>query len=138
MAVLRRRRSGERRTEQPERRQQRRGRQGVDEPDQRLRCRWRAREPATLSLRRKTAKLKATGYGFAIPSNATIVGIKVKALVKGRSLASITDSVKLLKAGVAVGTNHANGNLWSAALANQTYGSVLRPLGNDVDAGRHQ
>jgi hypothetical protein len=51
--------------------------------------------------------LKATGYGFAIPSNATIVGIKVQALVKGRRWINHRQSVKLLKGGVEVGTNHA-------------------------------
>lgn len=68
--------------------------------------------------------LNATGYGFSIPSNASIVGIVVQALVKANSATGLTDfSVMLLKNGTRVGADHANGNIWTTILANQTYGS---------------
>ena len=70
-----------------------------------------------------TQYLKATGYGFAIPSNATITGILVKVLAKGSISGVISDnSVRLYKAGVLTGANHQNGNLLTNALAYQNYG----------------
>lgn len=72
----------------------------------------------------RSMALQASGFGFAIPSNATITGIVVKAKVKGSDAIHLTDySVKMLKAGVVSGSEHANGNIWTAALAFQTYGS---------------
>jgi hypothetical protein len=68
--------------------------------------------------------LFVSGYGFAVPANAIINGIVVKALVRS-SLGTVRDlSVFIMKAGTAVGTDHFNGNPWTTVLANQTYGST--------------
>jgi hypothetical protein len=73
-----------------------------------------------------TQSLKATGYGFAIPSNAIIAGISVTARVKSTGASFLTDfHVFLLKAGVQTGADHKNGNIYTNAFANQVYGSTV-------------
>lgn len=67
--------------------------------------------------------LQVTGFGFAIPANATIAGIVVKAYVAGTG--SIYDFHSfLVKAGVLVGTNHAAHSHWGAIIAPQSYGGA--------------
>lgn len=67
--------------------------------------------------------LRATGYGFALPSNATITGILVKALVKGSNAIDVSDfSVFIVKNNIMLGVDHGNGNTWTAAFAYQNYG----------------
>jgi hypothetical protein len=71
--------------------------------------------------------LIASGFGFAIPSYHTILGISVR-VKKSGSGAGLTDlTTKLRKAGVAVGTNKASATAW-AALANFTYGTGTTDL----------
>lgn len=73
-----------------------------------------------------TQYIKATHFGFAIPLNATITGIAVIAVVKGSNSVDLTDnSVRLYRAGVLTGIDHANGNTWSTIFANQNYGSSV-------------
>lgn len=68
--------------------------------------------------------LQVTGFGFTVPDGATITGIVAKAYVKGVGV--VTDyEVFLVKAGVLVGSNHANHLAWGAAIAPQTYGTSL-------------
>jgi hypothetical protein len=56
--------------------------------------------------------LKATSYGFAVPSNATIVGIQVNVL-RASSGASIVDTnIQLYKAGVLQAANRSAGGVW--------------------------
>lgn len=66
------------------------------------------------SVTSNTQYLKVTGYGFAIPALATITGIVVKALVDAGD--SADNSIRLYKAGVLAGTDHAvRSNLWPSA-----------------------
>lgn len=68
--------------------------------------------------------LTATGYGFAIPGNATILGVGVTARVRTSRASTASDAlVRLTIAGVISGNDHSNGLPWSIALANQNYGS---------------
>ena len=68
--------------------------------------------------------LYASGFGLAIPSNATVVGIVMKAYVEGSTAIDLSDaSVLLGNSSGPLGTDHKNGNLWTAAIAAQTYGS---------------
>lgn len=68
--------------------------------------------------------LAITGYGFSIPNTATVTGIVVQTLVK-RGTAAITDnSIRLLKNGSQVGTDHAGNFDWGTSFAYHTYGSA--------------
>jgi Tfp pilus assembly protein PilX len=69
-----------------------------------------------LAVNAASANLDATGFGFAIPSNATIVGIAVSVERYGSPANLIKDNnVQLLKAGVPVGNNKAGATTWAAA-----------------------
>ncbi len=63
-----------------------------------------------------THYLEATGFGFSIPSGATIVGIEASVTRLGSGLPNETfDSVvKLLKAGAVTGSNRSAGAAWIA------------------------
>lgn len=66
-------------------------------------------------------RLEATSFGFAVPTNATILGIKVS--VEKRKSGSVTDNnVQLIKAGVTGGTNNASAAAWSTTEAVTEYG----------------
>lgn len=68
--------------------------------------------------------LMATGFGFAIPANATIVGVVVKWYVKGSNSLDLSDNgVYLVVASAVAGANRANGNTWTTMVAAQVYGS---------------
>lgn len=70
--------------------------------------------------------LKATGFGFAIPTGATILGISVS-VGRGDNMdpPRATDhTVRLLKTGTAVGTNKASGSTWPTALTEAAYGGA--------------
>jgi hypothetical protein len=58
-------------------------------------------------------RLKATGFGFAIPTGATITGVvaefEIKAATGGSSVDVTDEEVKLVKAGTASGTNKGGG-----------------------------
>lgn len=70
--------------------------------------------------------LKATGYGFSIPSYATILGIEVR--VERRSAANIAGvhfndhTVQLRKSSGAIGDNKANATDWTTTMEIKTYG----------------
>jgi len=68
--------------------------------------------------------LQATQFGFNIPPGATVTGIYVQANVRSTSSGGdIADgSVKLIKAGVVSGTDHANGDPWLTPFAFENYG----------------
>lgn len=71
--------------------------------------------------------LKATNFGFSIPSGATIDGITVdirrRASSNNASYYSVDDVIKLVKGGTVVGTNKASGTNWSTTFGYYTYGS---------------
>lgn len=75
----------------------------------------------------QTNYIQASGFGFAIPSTATICGIEARVERNAAGLligSSVTDkNVYLMKAGVAVGTNHASGAGWTGSDATAVYGS---------------
>jgi hypothetical protein len=68
--------------------------------------------------------LKATNFGFAIPSNATVEGIVVNVDRSSSQVNTVTETeVKLLKAGTIVGNNAATSNYWPTSLTVASYGS---------------
>ncbi|MFT3675533.1 MAG: T9SS type A sorting domain-containing protein [Chitinophagaceae bacterium] len=71
--------------------------------------------------------LVATGFGFSIPSYASVCGIQVMVEKSAGGLgvgSSIIDNgVYLVKAGAVAGTNQASGSSWSATDGTSTYGS---------------
>lgn len=75
----------------------------------------------------QTNYIQSSGYGFAIPSTATVCGIEVRVERNATGLligSSITDkNVFLTKAGVQVGTNHASGAGWSGSDGVAVYGN---------------
>lgn len=69
--------------------------------------------------------LKATGFNFAIPLDATILGIQVEVQQQSTVGAAVTDnSVKIVKGGVISGNEKATGTTWPTSEAFQTYGSA--------------
>jgi hypothetical protein len=73
-----------------------------------------------------TNELVGTTFGFSIPTSATIVGI-VFVLARRVSSTSTfyvnTDSINLLKAGVAAGTKLGPSSLWTGATTDETWGT---------------
>lgn len=70
-----------------------------------------------------SAQLLASNFGFAIPLTATITGVlvEIKRAQTAGAGSLIDQLVRLTKAGVAGGTNHAAG-AWPGALTYQSYG----------------
>jgi hypothetical protein len=75
------------------------------------------------------ANLDATGFGFAIPSNATVLGVTAK-IERYAGVANLIkdNNVQLLKAGAATGSNKAGSTFWAIVGAggkgtNITYGA---------------
>lgn len=80
--------------------------------------------------------LKVTGFGFSIPDDATIEGIKVEVdrhESSGTPLRVSDNSVKLVKGGVISGTDKSAGLLWPSSDTDQyvTYGSLTDRWGLD-------
>ena len=75
--------------------------------------------------------LRATNFGFSIPSGAAIVGIEVEIERKASTAASVSDyELYLIKAGARAGGNMAAGTtLWPAADAAATYGGAATTWG---------
>jgi hypothetical protein len=71
-----------------------------------------------------SANLDATGFGFAIPTGATITGIKATVERNAGTSSAIADEdVFLLKAGAASGSDKAVSGSWSTSESTRTYGS---------------
>lgn len=72
-----------------------------------------------------THYLVATGYGFTIPSTAVICGITVEVEKRATGLLeSVNDhSVKIVKGGAVVGSEHAKSGVWPSSDTYYTYGS---------------
>jgi hypothetical protein len=70
--------------------------------------------------------LRCTSYGFAIPANATILGIEVNIERKSDRTSnggSQDSSVRLVKAGAVVGNEGASGTIYTTADVIETHGS---------------
>ena len=74
----------------------------------------------------KSNYLVTTGYGFTIPSTAVICGISVTYEKGGSGLfhAVNDNSVRIVKAGVVSGSEHAIDNVWPGPDVNVTYGGA--------------
>lgn len=84
-----------------------------------------ARASAVLLITEVTKYLKATNFGFAIPTGSTIRGIVVE--VEKSSAVGVTvedNSVKIVKGGTISGTEKAVAGAWSDTDAYTTYGSA--------------
>lgn len=70
--------------------------------------------------------LKATNFGFTVPSDATILGVTVEIERSCSVLTTITDFVlKLVASGTISGTDHADvATFWPTTDAYAAYGSV--------------
>jgi len=74
-----------------------------------------------------TYYLKVTGFNFALPTYATICGIRVQVERKafGLGLGGISDHhVRIIKNGAIVGDDNASGSSWSTSETTANYGST--------------
>lgn len=78
-----------------------------------------------------TKYLKATGFGFSIPTGATIVGVAVdvERHAGGPSHYAYTQLAKLVKAGVVIGTSQDEGSNWPTTDTYATYGGSFNLWG---------
>lgn len=68
--------------------------------------------------------IKATNFGFAIPTDATITGVTVEVEKSSTALAALEDnSIKLVKTGAITGNEKAVAGAWPTSDAYSTYGS---------------
>lgn len=72
-----------------------------------------------------TEMLQAKGFGFSIPTSATIAGITVTLRRHTDSGVVVDNTVQLLKAGTPTGSNLASGASWPLTGAYAYYGGVL-------------
>jgi hypothetical protein len=83
---------------------------------------------ASLTTSANSEYLEGTGYGFSIPTNATISGIQVtinrqsSANTGGNSINDVT--VSLIKGGTITGSNKATTTDWPTSLGTATYGGT--------------
>lgn len=69
--------------------------------------------------------LKATGFGFTIPLDATILGIQVDVERSSTVVSATQDqSVRLVKGGTISGDNKASASFWPTTDAYQSYGGA--------------
>jgi hypothetical protein len=100
----------------------------------------RATASALLSLLTgRTHYLKASGFGFSIPTDASICGIQVEIEKRAGGLGIGAwvkdDQVRLMKNGLIAGNNMATAGSWSGSEAYQAYGgstSVLTTWGTGI------
>lgn len=79
-----------------------------------------------------TKYAKVTGYGFAIPTTATILGITVTIGRRSATDGVADDLVKLCKAGTIGGSSKNVVGNWPALLTRQTYGGAGDLWGNTL------
>lgn len=77
----------------------------------------------TIGSNRISHYLKATNFGFSIPSDATINGVLVEVERKCSFATNADNSVKLVVGGSIVGTDLANSNQWSTSDVYASFGS---------------
>jgi hypothetical protein len=71
-----------------------------------------------------SSDLSASAYNFNIPTTATVTGIQVTVYRSSSGAQGAKDlNIKILKAGTAVGTNHATSTRWPSTSTAATYGS---------------
>ena len=80
---------------------------------------------ASIAASGQSANLDSTGFGFTIPTGATITGIQVDIERKASATSSIEDyDVYVLKGGSATGiTDHASTTDWTTSDATRSYGN---------------
>jgi len=87
-------------------------------------------------LNGNTHYLKVTGFGFSIPSIAFITGIRVdieKSAWDISILATVKDNdIKLVKGGVTVGNNKADGSSWTDTDTYDSYGDTTDTWGTTL------
>jgi hypothetical protein len=66
--------------------------------------------------------LKATSFGFSIPSGATIKGISVAVTRRSTNLDVVDEAIRLVKAGTVQTTDRAVGTAWPTTFTDQVYG----------------
>jgi hypothetical protein len=81
---------------------------------------------STTSVTEETSEyLRATNFGFAIPSNATITGIKVAVERKTDTANGIIDySILIVQGGTPGGTDQSAGAVWSTTESYITFGGA--------------
>ncbi len=84
-----------------------------------------ARATYSVPANLQSTNLDATGFGFAIPATANIIGVEVT-IERNASLASALkdDDVYLLKAGAQAGTDHASATYWPTTDTDRNYGTT--------------
>lgn len=83
-----------------------------------------------LDVSQYTDLLRATSFGFSIPSDATVDGIVVEIERKAAGLGTCRDkSVRIVKAGVEVGNDLASTSTWPSSDAYASYGSATNKWG---------
>lgn len=76
-----------------------------------------------LNQNQVTKYLKLTNFGFSLPTDAVITGIRVDVRKSGGTFSSIQDnSIKIVKGGVISGTEKSTGSTWPTSLSYTTYG----------------
>jgi hypothetical protein len=79
---------------------------------------------ATAALNNATSHyLKATNFGFNIPTGATIYGVQVDYYRSSTTGTATGSSVKIVKGGVITGQEQAASDTWPTTIAKKTYGS---------------
>lgn len=68
--------------------------------------------------------LKGTGFGFNLPSTATVTGIILDINRRKDAFDAIDNTVKIVKGGTVVGDNKASGTSYPASLTVASYGGV--------------
>lgn len=68
--------------------------------------------------------LKGTNFGFTIPTDSTIRGIKLDINRKNNGFPAIDETIKLVKGGTVVGDNKASATSYPASLTVQSYGGT--------------
>jgi Tfp pilus assembly protein PilX len=81
---------------------------------------------ASVAASTQSANLDVTGFGFSIPSTATILGIQVDVERAASATSAISDyDVFVLKGGSSTGiTDHAAGGTWVTSDSNRAYGNA--------------
>lgn len=80
---------------------------------------------ASVTAGATTHYLKATNFGFSIPSGDTIDGILVEVKNRAQTASRISDvTVSIVKGGSVVGDNKAFGTTWPTALTWRSYGGA--------------
>ncbi len=72
----------------------------------------------------QSANLDVTGFGFSVPSTATVVGIAVRVERRASGTSVDDEDIYLLRAGAAAGTDHASSTDWTTSSSDEsrTYG----------------